>query len=270
MFQLLKIDALAMCLFLSPHLDDVALSCGGTVFALAQASAAVVVLTLMAGNPPEPLPDTPIVRELHARWAAGDQPVAVRRREDARACAVLGARWQHAPLPDCVYRTGPDGAPLYPDQAALWSAVHPNDPAPAALQALAPSARVVYAPLGVGAHVDHLIVRDWALALARAGTAVVFYEDYPYARERAALERALAAFVPGALALQTRPLTADAVRARLAAVACYDSQLSTFWPDRAAMERDMLSFMLAAGGSVPAERFWAYRPAPANDGGLSP
>ncbi|MGQ9888586.1 MAG: PIG-L deacetylase family protein [Aggregatilineales bacterium] len=254
-----------MCLFLSPHLDDAALSCGGTIFTLAQAGADVAVLTLMAGDPPDPPPDTPIVRDLHARWAAGDQPVAARRREDARACAVLGARAQHAPLPDCVYRVGLDGAPLYPDQAALWGGVRRHDPASAALQALTlPPAQAVYAPLGVGAHVDHLIVRDWALALARAGRTVIFYEDFPYARDCGALARALAAFDRGALASQTRPLAAAAVRARLAAVACYDSQLSTFWPSRAAMERDLLAYMLAVGAGAPAERFWSY------SGGQSP
>lgn len=248
-----------MHLFLSPHLDDAALSCGGTVFTLARAGAAVTILTLMAGDPPAPPPDTPIVRDLHARWAAGRQPTAARRREDARACAVLGARAQHAPLPDCVYRAGPDGAPLYPDEAALWGGVHRRDPAPAALQALdLPPAQVVYAPLGAGAHVDHLIARDWALALARAGRAVIFYEDYPYVRDPAALDRALAAFAPGALVPQARPLAADAVRARLAAVACYDSQLGTFWPGRAAMERDLLAYLLAVGSGAPAERFWSY------------
>jgi LmbE family N-acetylglucosaminyl deacetylase len=248
-----------MCLFLSPHLDDAALSCGGTIYSLARAGAAVTVLTLMAADPPDPPPDTPIVRDLHARWAAGALPAAVRRRAAARAAGVRGARARHAPLADCVYRAGPGGAPLYPDEASLWGAIHPDDPAPAALPALdLPPAQTIYAPLGVGAHVDHLIARDWALALAGRGAAVVFYEDYPYARDPAALDRARAAFAPGALTAQTRPLDAAAVRARLAAIASYDSQLSTFWPGRPALERDLLRAMLEAGNGAPAERFWSY------------
>ncbi len=253
-----------MCLFLSPHLDDAALSCGGTIYDLAQAGAAVTMLTLMAGDPPTPPPDTPIVRELHARWAAGQQPTAARRREDARAAAILGARARFAPLPDCVYRSGPDGAALYPTGDSLWGAAHPADPAPAALRALAlPPAQTIYAPLGVGAHVDHHIVRAWALTLAGPGTALVFYTDYPYARSAAAVTQALAAFTPGVLTPQTRPLSPAAVRARIAAVASYDTQIGSFWPNRAAMARDLLRAMLEAGAGVPAERFWVYNGGPA-------
>lgn len=253
-----------MCLFLSPHLDDVALSCGGTVYSLAQAGAPVTMLTLMAADPPDPLPDTPIVRTLHTRWAVGEQPSAARRREDTRAAAILGARARYTGLRDCIYRAGPDGAPLYPNADTLWGQVHPADPAPAALRALAlPPAQTIYAPLGIGAHVDHLIVRAWALALAGPGVTLVFYTDYPYARSKAAQEQALAAFAPGALTPQTRPLTPAAVRARLAAIASYDSQIGSFWPDRAALERDLLRAMLEAGDGAPAERFWVYNGGPA-------
>jgi LmbE family N-acetylglucosaminyl deacetylase len=255
-----------MHLFLSPHLDDAALSCGGTIYTLAQSGADVTMLTLMSADPPEPLPDTPIVRDLHARWAAGEQPAAARRREDARAAAILGARARWAALPDCVYRVGPDGAALYPSEESLWGAIHPADPAPAALRALTlPPAHTVYAPLGIGAHVDHLIVRAWALTLAGPGTALVFYADYPYARSGAAVAEALTAFAPGALTPQVRPLTSPAVRARLAAVSSYDSQRSTFWPGRALLERDLLRAMLDAGGGAPAERFWFYKGELAHD-----
>lgn len=253
-----------MPLFLSPHLDDAALSCGGTMYRLARAGAPVTMLTLMAADPPDPPPDTPVVRALHTRWSLGEQPSAARRREDVRAAAVLGARARYAGLRDCIYRAGPDGAALYPNGDSLWGRVHPADPAPAALRALAlPPAQTIYAPLGIGTHVDHLIVRDWALTLARPGVTLVFYTDYPYARDRAAQALALAAFAPGALTPQTRPLTPAAVRARIAAVASYDSQVGSFWPDRAALERELLRAMLEAGDGAPAERFWVYNGGPA-------
>lgn len=42
---------------------------------------------------------------------------------------------------------------------------------------------VVLAPLGLGRHIDHLVVREAAALLARSGRKVVFYEDLPYAAE---------------------------------------------------------------------------------------
>ncbi len=41
----------------------------------------------------------------------------------------------------------------------------------------------ILAPLGLGRHIDHLIAREASIRLARAGRAVVFYEDLPYAAE---------------------------------------------------------------------------------------
>ncbi|MBC8099961.1 MAG: PIG-L family deacetylase, partial [Armatimonadetes bacterium] len=56
-----------MHLLIAPHPDDVALSIGGTLAALADSGAPCIIWTLMAGDPPSPLPDTPLVAELHAR-----------------------------------------------------------------------------------------------------------------------------------------------------------------------------------------------------------
>jgi len=59
-----------MHLFLSPHLDDAVYSCGGTIHQLTSQGTPVQILTFMAGDPPTPLPDTPITRDLHRRWDA--------------------------------------------------------------------------------------------------------------------------------------------------------------------------------------------------------
>ena len=42
---------------------------------------------------------------------------------------------------------------------------------------------VLLAPLGLGAHIDHLVAREVAIRMAQSGKAVGFYEDLPYAAE---------------------------------------------------------------------------------------
>lgn len=255
-----------MHLFLSPHLDDAVLSCGGTIHQLTASGEPVTVLTTMAGDPPDPLPDTPIVADLHQRWQAGYSPVAVRRREDEQACAMLGAQIVHFSLGDCVYRLSDAGDPrvaLYPDEDSLWGDIHPLDPAPGVLRQSAvpnnPPPSALYVPVGSRHHVDHRIVRDWGLWLhAQNPRGILFlYEEYPYESDATMeLERALAFFRPRQLSLEPRPLSEADVDAKLEAIACYESQISTFWPSLTDMAAKTRESMLAAGNGHSVERFW--------------
>ncbi len=72
-----------MHLFLSPHPDDAVLSCGGLIHQLTQKGEPVTILTVMAGDPPDPLPDTPLVRELHQRRSSRQNPCT-----STRACTA--------------------------------------------------------------------------------------------------------------------------------------------------------------------------------------
>ncbi len=254
-----------MHVFLSPHYDDAALSCGGLIYQLKQRGESVLIITVMGGDPPQPPPDTPIVRDLHQRWQAGDDPVATRRQEDAAAAVILGAHTGIFNFPDCVYRVSAEGVALYPTEESLWGKVHPDDPALNALMAMGDwplnvPPKVIYAPLGVGDHVDHKLVRNWGIWLSKQGRTVKFYAEYPYtARNPQALEQALAAFK---MALPPVPLQPESVQlhdedvtAKLRAIAAYQSQISTFWQDVADMERATRAAMLEAGASV--ERYWS-------------
>lgn len=256
-----------MHVFLSPHYDDAALSCGGLIYQLKQRGESVLIITVMGGEPPNPLPDTPIVRDLHQRWQAGDDPVATRRQEDAAAAIVLGAHTGIFNFPDCVYRVNADGVALYPTEESLWEKVHPDDPALNALMAmgdwpLSVAPKVIYAPLGVGDHVDHKLVRNWGIWLSKQGRKVNFYAEYPYtARNPQAMMKALAAF---RLAVPPVPLKPEPVQlseadivVKLRAIACYQSQISTFWQDVADMEQSTRAEMLEAGNGVSVERYWS-------------
>lgn len=248
-----------MHIFVSPHYDDAVYSCGGTMHQLAQRGEEVLMLTVMGGTPPDPPPDTPIVRDLHARWAAGTDPITTRLEEDRAAAAVLGAGRTNMSIPDCVYRTALDGTPLYPDEDSLWHRIHPDDPAPHkianSLHAGGANA-TLYVQLGAGGHVDHLIVRNWAIAQVQAGASnILFYEDFPYSEDPGAVAAALAQFPAG---VTLRPhavlLTETDIAAKIEGVQAYRSQVSTFWQDDATL-RERVRAALMRSGDTPAEHY---------------
>ncbi len=255
-----------MHIFLSPHFDDAILSCGATIHKLVQGGQEVHVLNVMAGEPTT-IPDTPIVRDAHARWKAGDNPVKTRQQEDASAVKRLGANLVNSEWPDCIYRTlvGTD-IPCYPTREAIFGEVHPFDKA-ATLYTWFSSSELkststIYAPLGVGNHVDHQVVRNIGIIFKRErpSLALKFYEEYPYTRDIMATKHALARLAWLApdfrLELETVELSDGDVQAKVEAIACYQTQISSFWPDVQAMEREVRETMGRAGNGVPTERSW--------------
>lgn len=224
-----------MRLVLSPHYDDAVYSLGGLLHRWTREGHAVVILTVMAADPPELPPDSPIVRDVHARWEAGKNPVPARRKEDEEAARILGAGLRFGTVADCIYRCDAQGQALYPDEAALFGAVHRSDPAPRMLDASLGEMKapeMLLAPLAAGHHVDHQIVQAWAWRLAARWpeTALVFYADYPYSRNAAAVQQALAPVAELVTARQFALSAAD-IEAHIRAAAAYRSQRSTFWED---------------------------------------
>ncbi len=174
--------------YISPHLDDVALSCGGRILrerALGRSVLVVTVFTADAG-PCREIPP-------HVRARVGD--MAERRREDERAMARLGADFLWLDHPEALFR---DRA--YHTLVGVLSRLVASDRdwitrLASEFERLVERARPrrLYCPLGVGHHADHRVVFEAALLLAErwsGGTAatdrpphpeVCFYEDAPYA-----------------------------------------------------------------------------------------
>lgn len=46
------------------------------------------------------------------------------------------------------------------------------------------------------------------------------------------------------------------VQAKVEAIACYQSQMSSFWPNLQAMEQEVREMLVRTGNGVPAERYW--------------
>ncbi len=248
-------------IFLSPHADDAVLSCGGLIADLVKADESVVVLTVMMGRVPPNIPLSPFIEDHFVRWQIGHDPVAGRKLEDEMAIGSLGAHVRFGDIPDALYRADGRGRWLYPSLEALFGAVHPDDPAPGAVSTILEGVKTpqtIYAPLGAGHHVDHVIVRNVALDWYRSRGEVAFllYEEYPYNVGGAAVVRRARAELAHQTSPQVYALSESAMDAKIAAIALYRSQISTFWVDIPAMERSVKHDAALTGGGSYAERYW--------------
>jgi LmbE family N-acetylglucosaminyl deacetylase len=249
-------------IFVAPHLDDVALSCGGTVACHASCGQQPLIVTIAAG-----VPDRGDGEDGYASY------VASRRREDAAAAAVLGASTRWFEYLDAVYRgygAAVFGRPRQEQDLAdrisreleqVWRDTRPVN---------------VFLPLGIGNHVDHQLCASLHASLRRSGMAVWHYEDVPYVLRWAATERWIDAMELAPLREAITPyleqrlvmmgLVPSVVEvtphmtARLAAVECYQSQLVGLFPrhDHRALIRGYAARLMPAQDDAYGERFWTF------------
>lgn len=224
-----------MHLFLAPHPDDAVMSCGGQIYQLTRQRQRVMILTVMAGDPPKHLHPTAFTRELEVRWEVAATPFAVRRDEDAEAAVKVSAGVRFLDNADAPYRCDAEGNAYYPDWQAVISTYHQADDA-LIERLIADIGRfnwqTLHAPLAAGNHVDHRIVREAALRIAADGGNVQLYEDYPYAvQDVKSVKVAQADLAKRGIVLREIRHQIDnaVIDAKIAAIACYRTQISTFW-----------------------------------------
>ena len=240
-------------IYLSPHFDDVVLSCGAQIFQHIRAGHSVMIVTVMAGDPPhQPLSD--YAQALHSRWQINSKSVTARRKEDKAACALLGTEYLHWPIPDCIYRRNPEsGEPLYISDDDIFGGIDPVEEyllntIKDQIENLPIYSQLV-APLSVGNHVDHQLVRK-AAELAQDGSQLVYYEEYPYITKAKDQEMVFLTGRQGKS--ETIDLSNEAVRAKIQAIRCYQSQISTFYSDIQDFGQQITLHTLQVGG----ERLW--------------
>jgi LmbE family N-acetylglucosaminyl deacetylase len=160
---------------LSPHPDDAAFSVSLTIRTALARALPVRVITVFSRSffaPFGPDGDT-------------DAVTALRRAEDDRWSRRLGPLLTRVDLelPDAALtleRAG-DTDPIAPLELVGPDAVR-RDVVASLLGPHVADASLVLAPLGLGRHLDHIIVRDAAITCVPAPH-LMFYEDLPYAAE---------------------------------------------------------------------------------------
>jgi LmbE family N-acetylglucosaminyl deacetylase len=264
-------------IFISPHFDDVAYSCGGTISKLASSGQLPLVITIFAGTPsftfhPVTLASKsgrPLAFRVHrgmgfslGRSLNPAGIVALRRQEDARAFDYLHADYLWLDYLDGIYR---GNARRYSQiEQLLGGDLHSEDLA--ICQRLAQElvklherlpAATWYVPLGVGRHIDHQLVSSASMGLIERGATVKCYEDFPYVARKGALNERLQelgrAFAP------TQVEIAGALHQRVEAAALYASQIKMSFGDRGAVYtaiKDYACSILPAQ-ATPLEQYWS-------------
>ncbi len=209
-------------LALSPHLDDAAFSCGGTLALLARAGWRVTLVTVFTASVPDPKGFA-----LACQTDKGLSPdidyMALRRAEDRDAAAALGlAPPRHLPFREAPHRG-------YASPAELFAEVRADDGiVPDLIRALSDlvaetAPDLILAPQAVGGHVDHVQVVHALDALA-PGAPILWWRDFPYTVREAVPREPLAERFAD-LPVEAVPFDAAAQAAKRVACAAYASQL---------------------------------------------
>ena len=185
-------------LFLSPHLDDAVLSCGALLKESTRARDITVATLFTETAAP---PHTRAARTYVSQCAAPNAETLFngRRAEDRQVLEQLGVRYVHLGLADALFRQRdpvpgfellkrwlPELVYRYPTyrfDIALGRISRGDRALIAALRASVEDlleqtgAELLFCPLGVGRHVDHVITR---LVGSYFPDQVVYYADFPY------------------------------------------------------------------------------------------
>ncbi|CAA2140989.1 MULTISPECIES: PIG-L family deacetylase [Methylobacterium] len=167
-----------VALALSPHLDDAAFSCGGTLATLAEAGWKVVMATIFTATVADPKGFA-----LACQTDKGLGPeidyMALRRDEDRHAAEALGiAPPLHMPFREAPHRGYGTAPELFAEPRGDDDIVDTLGDAVSCLVGdLSPD--LVFAPQAVGGHVDHVqLVR--AMSQARWTVPILWWRDFPY------------------------------------------------------------------------------------------
>jgi LmbE family N-acetylglucosaminyl deacetylase len=269
--QLTSIDEITTSyrhIFLSPHLDDVVYSCGGTLGVQVSSGLRPLVITVFAGVPAATTTLSEFALQLHRQWGVDSRKevgsiVQFRRMEDASALDYIQADYLWLDFLDAIYRGNPA---YYTSNEQLFGQVAPADQAIdqqlaeilLSLHQRLPDA-AWYAPLGIGHHVDHHIVCSAADRLVQHSAKVYFYEDFPYVTKDGALQARLGQlgtnFEPNFVEMSEYSLV------RQEASAAYASQISTIFGNKDAMYQliDHYSQSIRPVETICLERYWTVR-----------
>ena len=163
-------------LFISPHLDDVAFSCGGTLIRLVEEGWRVCLCTVFTASVENPQ-GFALACQLDKGLSAEVDYMALRRKEDEQFAQIAGAPpVLHLPFYEAPHRG-------YNSASDLFSGPHEDDvisrELTPILKELAGDYSVVFAPQGIGSHVDHLQVIQ-AINAGDLSTKTTWYRDTPY------------------------------------------------------------------------------------------
>ena len=235
-------------IYLSPHLDDAALSAGGWIYDKTQSGTSVEIWTIMCGFP-QTTELSPFAQALHQQWGmdSAEEVIRGRRQEDINSAKILGATVQHFDFLDCIYRQNKNGDWLYAEIFREPRADEDDFPAQIAdeiSKRLKPDDKLI-CQFGIGKHLDHILVRRAAELLNKP---LLYVADIPY------LFKSPEQLSPHIVEMENKvEKVSDAgLRSWVEAVAAYESQISALFESPEIMQNQIREYCLTNGGL----QFW--------------
>jgi LmbE family N-acetylglucosaminyl deacetylase len=238
-------------IYISPHLDDAVLSAGGLIYNQTCAGMNVEIWTILAGFPPTNEELSPYAQVLHYQWGipSASEVTPSRRAEDVNAAGIVGAKTTHFDFLDCIYRRGKNGDWLYSD---VYLPIHEDDGDLPAQIAESISARLkptdqLVCQLGLGSHLDHILVRRAVELLQRP---ILYDVDIPY------LFNSPDELSPKTAGMKenTHRITDSDLKSWQDAIAAYKSQISTLFDSPEMMRAQIQQYWSEYIGI----RLWAF------------
>lgn len=162
---------------ISPHLDDAAFSCGGTLARLAASGWDVTICTIFTLSIANPT-GFALACQLDKGLPPQADYMALRRAEDAEACRHLGAKSIWLSFAEAPHRG-------YNDAKSLFGPLRPSDDvtphlASALEKVLATKPDLILGPQAIGSHVDHVQTVRALWRVLPKNIPVLWWIDFPY------------------------------------------------------------------------------------------
>jgi len=186
--------------YISPHFDDVAASCGGRILNQKQAGKSVLVVTVFSARANR-------ATRVNNRALQAMLDYDRRRLEDMKAMQLLGVDFLWLDFPEVLFRRQPSWRRYgitYPDTDANKRLCHQITIQLAAICKQTQCVEMML-PLGIGQHVDHQILFQTGLSRHQNSLrqhAILFYEEMPYALFPFLRNYRLKKIFPGAIGLR--------------------------------------------------------------------
>lgn len=208
-------------LFISPHLDDVAFSCGGTMIKLAKNGWRTILCTVFTQTVLNPT-GFALACQTDKGLSPAIDYMSLRRAEDLEFARIANAgETLHLIFPEAPHR-GYDSAP------ELFAGIKPGDQIWRAiadeLKAIAEERQpdLFFAPQGIGNHADHLQVIK-AVLRNNSAAQTLWYRDTPYIIRNP--QAAPSDLLPANLSEKAVAISAESLAQKIDGCAAYATQI---------------------------------------------
>lgn len=156
--------------FLSPHSDDISWSVGCLAADLSRQAAVAELVTVFSVSNYTPTITTNTI----------EHGTAIRAAEDHEFCKTIGLRYSALGFAEGLVRGYPSVESLFRFDKGSADSIYPEVRDLLRHYSMANPADLVFSPVGLGHHIEHLLCREAALQIWTSER-LVFYEDLPYA-----------------------------------------------------------------------------------------